>query len=191
MLVVIDYKAIVLKNKTLLKTFIQKLEPVPTTKGACLGLVLTLSKDALKHLDGLSPGLPKIKFLNDIVFTNHAWVFFDKKRKMCELFDATPSIIEFAIFPTGYSHWIGVDLTDRNSDDKISCCVDHGYGHPYMSKTSPLGFEFQEHRLCMTKLDSDKQSDNDQSRLIETYYVIEQFVNNYEKNCDLKLQLSK
>lgn len=186
-MLVIDYNTVVLKNAEHLKKFISRVQPVPNSN-TLRGLVLTVSKADLKRLDSLEPGLPKIKFLNTIHFTDHAWVFFDKKRKICELFNASPEVIKSIAheFPD-YSYWIGIDRQTDNIDESIECCITHGYGHPYMSKTSPLGFEFKSHGVCMTKL---TDPDDPTHVRLETNYVIEQFVVNHEKNCDLKIRLS-
>lgn len=187
-MLVIDYQKVVRPNAKILGAFLSKIGKIPQGKNVMLGLILDVPDADVKHLDALPLGEERVRFLNNITVNKVSWVFFNPKRKLCELYDITPENLEVIKreFPS-FSHWIGVDSNSPSRDSIIDCCIDSGYGHPYMSDTSPLGHVFGEYGVCMSRLS--EQADPKSVR-VETHYVIEQFANNHEKNCDLKIQLS-
>ena len=67
-MLVINFQEVVEPNRKHLKKFLAKLGPIPETSiDTHLGLSLNVSKEEMKILDSLPPGLEKVRFLNRIM----------------------------------------------------------------------------------------------------------------------------
>ena len=189
----IDFNKIIKPNKLdLLESRISK---PPETK-FMIGLVLVISEKQYDVLKSLPKGDKRVQYINSYEFVNsisdHSYIIYDEKRKICEIMEAERTlllkVIENTLFniPNDVTLCVRINLDSPSRNKLIKKYTDAGFKEPYISKTSPIGFNFQNFGLCLFRENNivNNQAAND------VKYVLDQLPNKKNSLCSLKARLS-
>jgi hypothetical protein len=189
----IDFNKIIKPNKLdLLESRISK---PPETK-FMIGLVLVISQKQYDILKSLPKGDKRVQYINSYEFVNsissHSYIIYDEKRKICEIMEAEGTlllkVIENTLFniPNDVTLCVRIDLDSPSRNKLIKKYTDAGFKEPYISKKSPIGFNFQNFGLCLFRENNivNNEAAND------VKYVLDQLPNKKGSLCSLKVRLS-
>jgi hypothetical protein len=189
----IDFDKIIKPNKLdLLENHILK---PPETK-FMIGLVVVISQKEYDALQSLPRGDKRVKYINSYEFVNsiscHSYIIYDEKRKICEIIGTEGSllikVIETTLFniPNDVTLCVRIDLDNPSINKLIKEYTDAGFKEPYISKTSPIGFNFPNFGLCLLRENNivNNEAAND------VKYLLNQLPNEKDSLCSLKARLS-
>jgi hypothetical protein len=189
----IDFDKIIKPNKLdLLESRISK---PPETK-FMIGLVLVINQKQYDSLQSLPRGHERVKYINSYEFVNsisgNSYIIYDEKRKICEIMKAEGSlllkVIENTLFniPNDVTLCVRIDLDSISRNKLIKEYTDAGFKDPYISKTSPIGFNFQNFGLCLFRENNivNNEAKND------VKYILNQLPDKKNSLCSLKARLS-
>ena len=189
----IDFDKIIKPNKLdLLESHILK---PPETK-FMIGLVVVISQKQYDALQSLPRGDKRVKYINSYEFVNsissHSYIIYDEKKKICEIIGTEGSllikVIETTLFniPNDVTLCVRIDLNSPSRNKLIKEYTEAGFKEPYISKTSPIGFNFPNFGLCLLRENNivNNEGAND------VKYVLDQLPNKKDSLCSLKARLS-
>lgn len=188
----IDFNRIIKPNR--MKNLETRIQPIPETFFS-LGLILVISQKQYDILKKLPKGYTRVHHINSSDFVNsisdHAYIIYDKKKKVCEIIGAEGSMIrkvlETTLFniPNDVTLCVGIDLDNNRISQLIQEYIDSGFHEPYISKISPMGLNFSEYGMCLIR----ENNVVNINATNEVKYVLKQ---NVEKKdiCTLKARLS-
>lgn len=191
----IDYDTIIRTNNLALLQ--NHIAPTPETKYT-LGLILVIYPTQFKALDSIPKGIGRINYINSSSFVNnilgYTYLIYDKKKKVCEIMgnigDISVSRIldgTLSSIPNDVLLWTGFDLTNPMFNSLVDNYVREGFEEPYICKTSPLGFSFTTHGLCMLRKNDIIKNNYP---LNDVRYVLTQFITKQRGICSLRAYLS-
>ena len=191
----IDYDTIIRKNNLALLQ--NRVAPTPETKYT-LGLILVIFPQQFQALESIPKGIGRINYINSVSFIDsilgYAYLIYDKKKKVCEIMGNVGDIsvsrmLEGTLFnlPNDVLLWVGFDLTNPMFNSLVDNYVREGFDEPYICKTSPLGFSFSTHGLCMIRKNDIVKNNY---VLNDVRYVLTQFITKQHGICNLRAYLS-
>lgn len=192
---IIDYDTIIRKNNLALLQ--NHVSPTPETKYS-LGLILVISPRQYKALEAVPKGMGRINYINSISFVDsilgYAYLIYDKKKKVCEIMGNIGAITvsrmlegTLSSLPNDVLLWAGFELTNPMFNILVENYVREGFEEPYICKTSPLGFSFSTHGLCMVRKNDITENNY---VLNDVRYVLTQFITKQRGVCTLRAYLS-
>ena len=192
----IDFKIIKNKNLQLLQ---DKLAPIPSySKNQFLGIIFIVSRNILDYLDSVDD-FGKIKYINTLTFLSniksHLYIIYDKTKKICEIRGTSstflPQITSVIMgnIPNDVLLFIGVDIKSPQLDSIIDSYVKEGFASPFVAKSGPLGYTFENYGLCMLKPNNIVPNPPNMSNEIK--YVLLQFLVLEYDSCEVTIKFNQ
>ena len=193
----IDFNKII-KNKKL-QLLENKIAPIPPySKNQFLGIIFIVSPTQLDYLYSVDDN-DKIKYINSTKFLSgiKTWVYilYDKTKKICEIrgnpdtfLPEITSVIMINI-PNDVLLWIGVDIKSDKLNYFIDSYISQGFNSPFITKSGPFGYTFDNYGLCMIKPNNVIPKVSNISNEIK--YVLTQFLLLEYEACEVTLQFNE
>jgi hypothetical protein len=130
---------------------------------AMLGVILVIPKTIKTQIsDKTSENNERILFLNSIEIVDsivhYSYVLYDDKKRVCEILNYDDNFLENIInaIMTGFTSdtiiWVFAPLHEKLK--RYNIFISLGFRNPHFVKTSPLGRQFNQEKLCMTRNNS-------------------------------------
>lgn len=190
----IDYNNIIKPNR--LNLLVNKISPIPKFDNNHIGLILIVPNFQIDLLEKIPKGIGRVNYINTNTFVNniegHAWFIYNRRKKVCEIMGIYGSLTKYVLnsilsnIPNDVTIWIGIPIENQNILQLVENYTVFGFKNPYMCKISPLGYIFNTFGLCLLK----NNNITDPSNVNEVIYVLTQFLEQEEKNCQMTLKFS-
>jgi hypothetical protein len=190
----IDYDNIIKHNN--LGRLNQKIHPLPESKYH-IGLVLVTPPTQLDILNKIPIGDSRVSYINSEKFVNaiegYAYLIYDKPNKIAEIMGISGYVMKEVLesillyIPNDVTLWVGININDPDLLQIAENYVNGGFHNPYVYKSSPLGYVFDNYGLCMFRKNDPDEKTNAYNDVL---YVLNQFIDRSEKNCSLTTRLS-
>ena len=192
----IDFKLITNKNLQLLE---DKIAPIPSySKNQFLGVVFVVPPNILDYLDSVDDD-NKITYINTTTFLSniktYIYILYDKNKKLCEIRGNSPTFLPEIMsvimgnIPNDVLLFTGVDIKSTKLDNIIDSYVNEGFGSPFVAKSGPLGYNFENYGLCMLKPNNIVPKTPNMPNEIK--YVLAQFLLLEHDSCEVTVQFNE
>lgn len=192
----IDFKLITNKNLQLLEN---KIAPIPSySKNQFLGVVFVVPPSILDYLESVDDD-NKITYINTITFLSniktYLYILYDKNKKLCEIRGKSDTFLQeitsviMGNIPNDVLLFTGVDIKSPQLNSIIDSYIKEGFGSPFVAKSSPLGYIFENYGLCMLKTNNILPTTPNMSNEIK--YVLAQFLLLEHDACEVTVQFNQ
>ena len=174
----IDFNKIVKPNNLELLKY--RCLPIPVTKFK-LGLILIITQNQYNILNSMPKGIKRVTYINSKVFVNDiidfSWLVYDSEKKLCEIIDTKGELLNTVLertllnIPNDVILCVRISMDDPLLKILIRDYVNFGFGDPYVSKKSPVGFKFSSYGICFLRENNvvSNDSTNDVKHLLSQF----------------------